>query len=513
MKQGAIFRISLTVALAGFLMGFDASVISGVVSALEKEFALDKLQLGWAVACLTLSATLAMLISGPLSDRLGRRAVLFLAAAAFAISAILSAIASSYEIFIFARMLGGFGVGAALIVAPIYIAEIAPAQQRGRLVSLNQLNIVMGLSAAFFSNYLILKLSQNFAFWPSGDASVWRWMLAVEAIPALAYFLLLFAVPESPRWLVLAGRFEQARHVLRCLYTRESSEKIFASIQRHIASAPVGGQFRQLLTPSLRLALVIGVVVAVLQQITGINAVFFYAPMIFEQSGMAQDSAFLQAVLVGLVNVVFTLLAIALIDRVGRRPLLIIGTAGIAIFMTMLSLEYSRASYHIDQPGLEQIDEGLTANTRAGFTTKTFDSELEFRRAARASLGNEAYERHASQIVSAAIEINPLVVIAGILGFVACFALSLGPVMWVLFSELFPGHIRGLAVSILGLVNSAVSFLVQLVFPLQLQTMGAGHTFMLYAIMALVGLLILMRILPETKGHALENMQEVLNKK
>jgi MFS family permease len=208
--------VAAIVALGGFLMGFDASVISGVVGFIETEFALTRIQLGWSVASLTLTATLAMMVAGPISDRVGRRPVLMAAAALFAVSAIYSALAPDFVALVIARMIGGFGVGAALIIAPMYIAEIAPAATRGRMVSFNQLNIVLGISVAFFSNYLILRLGQSGAEWAEtlhlGEWA-WRWMLGVEAVPACLYFLALLFVPESPRWLAMHGRRDEALQI------------------------------------------------------------------------------------------------------------------------------------------------------------------------------------------------------------------------------------------------------------------------------------------------------------
>jgi MFS transporter, SP family, arabinose:H+ symporter len=210
--------VALTVAFGGFLMGFDASVISGVVGFIEPEFALTKIQVGWAVSCLTLTATLGMMISGPLSDRLGRKKVLLLSAVVYALSAILSALATSFTFLVVARMIGGFGVGASLILAPMYIAEIAPARLRGRMVSFNQLNIVIGISAAFFSNLMVLKLGKSDAAWAQSlqfGEHTWRWMLGLETLPALLYFFSLFAVPESPRWLLMRGREAEARATMK----------------------------------------------------------------------------------------------------------------------------------------------------------------------------------------------------------------------------------------------------------------------------------------------------------
>lgn len=451
--------VALVVALGGFLMGFDASVISGVVGFIEPEFGLSKIELGWAVASLTLTATLGMMVSGPLSDRLGRRPVLMLAAALFTLSAVLSAVAPTYAVLVVARMIGGLGVGAALIIAPMYIAEIAPPAQRGRLVSFNQLNIVIGISVAFFSNYLVLKLGQSdlaWARWLRLGEWNWRWMLGLETLPAIVYLLALRAVPESPRWLVMQGRDDEAGAVLGKAIGAGAADEL-ETIRRSIGTGADRVPLSELLTPSMRLVLTIGVVVGVLQQITGINSVFFYAPMIFEQSGIGTDAAFMQAVMVGIVNLVFTLLAISLIDKIGRRPLLLFGTAGIAFCMGLLAYGFSTGS---DGP-VESVA-------------------------------------------------NPALVLAGVLGFVACFAISLGPVMWVLFSELFPNRVRGLAISFVGLINSAVSFLVQLVFPWELDNIGSSGTFLIYGLFAVLGFLFVWRVVPETKGQSLEELESRL---
>ena len=292
--------VALIVALGGFLMGFDASVISGVVGFIEVEFALTKLQLGWSASSLALTATLAMLVSGPLSDRIGRRPVLQMAALLFGVSAIASALAPNFAWLVAARMLGGFGVGAALIIAPMYIAEMAPPKSRGRLVSFNQLNIVIGITAAFFSNYLILTLGDSDAQWVQSLRLAdwnWRWMLGIEALPAVLYLVALLRVPESPRWLVMQGRDDEARVILARVGGEQQAEEDLGAVRESLAAEAELGDvsFRTLWHPSLRLVLTIGLSVGILQQITGINSVFFYAPMIFEQSGIGTNAAFMQA--------------------------------------------------------------------------------------------------------------------------------------------------------------------------------------------------------------------------
>ena len=454
-------RVALIVALGGFLMGFDASVISGVVSFIGPEFDLTNIQVGWAVASLTLTSTLAMMLAGPISDRFGRRPVLKAAAILFTVSAIASAMAPDYLTLVLARMLGGFGVGAALIIAPMYIAEIAPASLRGRMVSFNQLNIVIGISVAYFSNFLILSLGQSDLAWAQslrlGDWS-WRWMLGVEAIPAIIYFFSLFSVPESPRWLLMRGKAGEALQILSRVSGKTQAETDLKAVQESLdAEAHLEkGSLRELFLPAMRLVLTIGIVIAILQQITGINSVFFYAPMIFEQSGIGTDASFMQAVLVGIVNLVATVVAIALIDKLGRRPLLISGLVIIASSMLLLAYSFSSASYG---PGGELID------------------------------------------------MNATMVLIGILCFVAGFGISLGPVMWVLFSELFPNRLRGIAISFCGLINSSISFIVQLVFPWELENFGPATTFLIYGSLAIVGLIFVMRILPETKGRSLEQLE------
>jgi len=509
--------VALIVALGGFLMGFDASVISGVVKFIEPEFGLSKLELGWAVASLTLTATLAMMVAGPLSDRLGRKPVLRYAAILFAVSAIVSALAPSYWTLVVARMIGGLGVGAALIVAPMYIAEIAPPKLRGRMVSINQLNIVIGISVAFFSNYWVLKMGQSDAAWAVAlkfQEWNWRWMLGLETLPAVLYFGCLFLVPESPRWLVMKGRSEEALAVLEKVSGAEIARSDLQAVQRSLQQGETQRRLpiRELFSASLRLVIAIGIVVAVLQQITGINAVFFYAPMIFEQSGIGTDAAFMQATLVGLTNLIFTLVAMYLIDRLGRKPLLTFGVSGIAVCMFLLAYGFGSATYTLSPNAIEALPAQIERQQLEPLKDITYISDLAYKRALVEALGEETAKAHESDLVAAAVTINPALILTGILGFVACFALSIGPVMWVLFSELFPNRIRGLAISFVGLINSGVSFLVQLVFPWELAHLGNTATFLIYGLFALVGLTAVAKLLPETKGKSLEELEAYLVK-
>lgn len=508
-------KTSLIVALGGFLMGFDASVISGVVRFIEPEFNLSKLELGWAVSSLTLTATLGMMISGPLSNAFGRRYILRWSAVFFAASALASALAPNFTALVIARMLGGFGVGAALIIAPMYIAEIAPPKLRGRLVSINQLNIVLGISVAFFTNFLILRLSQSDISWTRAlgiDLYQWRWMLGLEALPAALYFGFLFIVPRSPRWLLMRGREGEALNVLKKVSTADQALKDLEAVKASfVASSPKKKvPLSALFKPALRVVLLIGIVVAVLQQITGINSVFFYAPLIFEQSGIGADASFSQAVLVGLTNVVFTILAIMFIDRFGRKILLIFGLTGIAISMFVLAWGFHQASYALTEESIENLPVHVDRLKLEPLSGITFNSDVAFKQAIEQAFGTEEAKRAEADLMAAATKMNALLVLLGIIGFVASFAISLGPVMWVLFSEIFPNYIRGLAISFVGFINSGVSFLVQLVFPWELATFGSSVTFMIYGIFAVAGLIIIAILLPETKNKSLEELETIL---
>jgi MFS family permease len=498
-------------------MGFDASVISGVVKFIEPEFNLSKIQLGWAVASLSLTATFAMMISGPLSDKYGRKTVLKIAAALFFVSAIASAFAPSFLMLVIARMLGGFGVGAALIIAPMYIAEIGPAKYRGRMVSLNQLNIVLGISVAFFTNYLILQAADSDSQWVQDLGLAqwnWRWMLGIEAIPALLYFVCLAIVPESPRWLMMKGRIQEATTILKRALGDQNAEHEIVQINASIASDKnkTKGALLDLLKPSMRLVMIVGISIAILQQITGINAIFFYAPMIFEQTGLGTDAAFMQAILVGITNVVFTLIAIALIDKIGRKSLLLVGVSGIIVCMFSLAYQFNAATYTLTAQALSGLSTDINLQALQSIVGTTFTSDLTFKVALTDALGATQAMQFESALVAASIQMNGTAILVSILGFVACFAVSLGPVMWVLFSELFPNRIRGIAISFVGLINSAISFLVQLVFPWELANLGATMTFAIYGGFAFIGLMIIVKFLPETKGKSLEELESILVK-
>ncbi len=402
-------------------MGFDASVISGVNKFVQIEFDMTDAQLGLSVGSLTFIAAVAMLFSGTISDRFGRRVVLKACAIIFTVSAVGSAMAPNFILFLIFRMLGGIGVGASLILAPMYIAEIAPPKIRGTMVSFNQLNIVIGISLAFFTNYLILSLGDSDATWVEslgiGEHN-WRWMLGLEALPAVLYFFGLYVVPRSPRWLLMKGHDEEALSVMKMFRSEEEAEADAAGVKATLAAdegkpkAPLSALFK----PAMGLVLTIGLVVGILQQITGINSVFFYAPMIFEQTGGGTDAAFQQAIIVGLVNLVFTIIAMIYIDRLGRKKLLSFGVAGIAIFMFIIGYGFSQATYELKEENLSGLSAEIELAKLDNLVGNSFENDVVYKKALREALGPEDAKIYESELITAAIEMNPTLILVGILG-------------------------------------------------------------------------------------------------
>ncbi len=516
-KKFFVIKIAAIVALGGFLLGFDASVISGVVKFIEPEFNLTKLQLGWAVSSITLTAAVGMLIAGPMSDKHGRRRILKFAAILFTISAVGSALAGNFFWLIIFRMIGGFAVGAALIIAPMYIAEVAPPEKRGQLVSFNQLNIVLGISIAFFTNYLILKWGNSDAEWTKTlgfDKWNWRWMLGLEAVPAIFYYLGLNLVPKSPRWLMTQNEKEEALTIMKKVVSEEEAVLQMNAVEQNIhedknkAKSKVSDLFKK----SMRKVIIIGIIVGVFQQIVGINAVLFYAPMIFEQTGIGTNASFIQAALVGVTNLGFTIVAMLVIDKFGRKPLLIIGMAGISICLFLLSYGFNDATYTLSQEAIANLPKEINHDQIVQLQDKVFENDLDFKAAIVSTLGEESARIHESTLVTASAKMNTLLILIGIIGFVGAFAMSIGPVMWVLFSELFPTKIRGIAIAFVGFINLGVGFLVQLLFPWELASLGNAGTFLLFGIFAVIGFVFIWLKVPETKGKSLEELEEMLVK-
>jgi SP family arabinose:H+ symporter-like MFS transporter len=432
-----VILISIVAALGGLLFGFDTAVISGTINFIQPYFGLSEAGLGWTVSSLLFGCIVGVFIAGKAGDHYGRKKVLMLAALLFFVSAVGSASAHSLLFFVGARLLGGLAVGVASILSPMYIAELAPAKYRGTLVSLNQLAIVVGILVAFFSNYLLVGTGEN----------NWRWMLLVMAAPAVLLFFSLFLVPESPRWLVARNRNEEALKVLVKTSGKKLAEAELNEIQQTLKNQEES-TFSELLAPKIKPLLFIGIILAVFQQITGINTIMYYAPKIFANIGQSNDSALLQTILIGGINLVFTLVAMVLIDRFGRKLLIIIGSTGMMLMLATLSILY--------------------------FTDLT----------------------------------SGILVLICILGYIAFFAASLGPALWVISAELFPNRLRskGMSIAIVSLWIACAT--VTIVFPIMLEKLSGGITFLIFALICLANLLYVVKYVPETKGKTLEELEK-----
>ena len=437
--KGYVVLISIVAALGGLLFGFDTAVISGTINFIQPYFGLSEAGLGWAVSSLLFGCIGGVFIAGKAGDHFGRKRVLMLAAFLFLLSAIGSASAHVLIFFLISRILGGIAVGIASILSPMYIAELAPAKYRGSLVSMNQLAIVIGILVAFFSNYLLVGTGEN----------NWRWMLLVMAAPAILLFFSLFLVPESPRWLVARNRNEEALQVLIKTSGKESAHAELLEIEDTLKNQEES-TFSELLSPRIRPLLFIGIILAVFQQITGINTIMYYAPKIFANVGQSNDTALLQTLIIGGINLIFTLLAMTLIDRFGRKLLIIFGTTGMMMMLTGLSVLY--------------------------FINQT----------------------------------SGILVLIFILGYCAFFSASLGPTVWVMVAELFPNRLRSKGMSVAVIALWIACTIVTIAFPIMLEKLSGGITFLIFALICLANLLYVLKYVPETKGRTLEQLEKEL---
>jgi MFS family permease len=336
-------------------------------------------------------------------------------------------------------------------------------------------------------------------------------MLGVEFIPAIFYFILLFFVPKSPRWLYLNKNYLDAKKVLIKIHGDERGESENSAIEKSIQAEKNKESLKliDLFKPALRFILGVGLVVGILQQITGINAVYFYATSIFEQTGIGTDAAFSSGVLLSSTSVIFTFVAIYLIDRMGRRPLLLFGTAGIALSLLLCAYGFNKATYQLTSENINTL-KFSESQLLLQLTDKVYESDVAFKNDLKKTLGNKVYSKNDGAILEVATSINASLILIGILGFIACFAFSLGPVMWVLLSELYPLKYRGLAIGVIAFVNSLISSLVQLVFPWELSTLGNSLTFLIFGVIAVIGFLFMIKVVPETKGKSLEELEKHL---
>ena len=509
------FRYATIVAFGGFVFGLDAALISGTIGFITTEFNLNDIEIGTVVSASGFGVIFALLMVGYLADAIGRKRSLQIIAALYLISAVSSAFAPSFWTLVAARFLGGLAF-TSITLSAMYIGEIAPPDKRGQLVAMNQINIVVGLSLAYFINYLILQISQSNADWVSNwgiDQYTWRWMLGSEILPALLWSILLLTIPPSPRWLLLKGRVEEARNVLLKLIPKEEVEHQLDSMQNGLVKdalqSSVGAQLRSLFSSKFRIAVIVCFVYAVVQQLTGINAVLFYAPTVFEQLGLGKDSAFIQAVWVGLAGLLFTVVALLLIDRVGRRPLTLWGLLWVMLSLGICAFGFHQATYTLKAGDLSSLENIETVKLESLIGVE-YNSDVQFKAALRQNLGETAAKTHESTLFNKAAKLPSTLILFGIISFVAAFHFSIGPIMWVIFSEIFPTRVRGVAIPVFALVTSVVSYLIQQFFPWQLTNMGARDIFLFYALAGAIGLVALFKYLPETKNKTIEEIERTL---
>ncbi|MEP7232963.1 MAG: sugar porter family MFS transporter [Ginsengibacter sp.] len=436
-----VYKATIVAAVGGLLFGYDTAVVAGAIGFIQKRYDLSSAMVGWVASCALIGCIAGAMFAGKLSDGIGRKKVLILSAILFAVSSLGIAMPMSLNWFVFFRLIGGLGIGIASMLAPMYISEIAPAKIRGQLVSINQLGIVSGILLIYFVNATI-------AGWYDEAWNIstgWRWMFGSGVFPSLIFLILLFFVPESPRWLAQKERWDEAELILSKVNGAQKAKSELEEIKSALNIEK--SSFSDILKPGVRKALMIGIILCIFSQVTGINAIMYYAPEIFKSTGDGSGSALMQTVLVGVINVLFTLVAIKYVDKWGRRTLLLLGASGMAICLAIVG-----SAFYF------------------GFA--------------------QGY----------------LVLIA-ILAYIACFAISLGPLAFVVISEIFSNRNRGMAMSVCIFFLWASVYLVSQTFPMLLDSIGSAFTFWIYMVMSVIAFVFVFKMIPETKGKSLEEIE------
>ena len=508
----AVTRFAMIAAFGGFVFGLDAANISGGIRFITALFGLDEGQQGFVASCALFGVLAALFVTGPLCDIYGRKKVLLGIALTYSASTIISSIAPSYPVLIFGRFIGGVAF-ASLTVSAMYIGEIAPADKRGKFVSVNQLLITLGSFVAFVVNWMIIKALPTSDFLT--DANVWRYMLAAELIPNIIWVSLLLTIPESPRWLMLKGRDEEAMGVLRKLGTEAEAQQTFKDVREYIDNAhndpTLMEQLEGLFSKAMIPILAVVVVYAIVQGGTGMNAVLFFAPTVFEQIGMSVEDTFMQTAMLGAIAVVFTLVAIFTVEKLGRRTLTLIGLTLIATAHFSTTYGFKTATYEITEQSVAKLEaQELNVSPIQGLVGKEFATDVELKAELAEVYSANELPLVVGPIIDSSISINPVFVLFGIFAFLAAFNMSIGPIMWVVFSEVFSSNVRAVAVPFAALVQTLSAVTIQQFFPWSLSNWGAGTTFMSYGILAVIGLVVLFFIMPETKGKSIEEVEESL---
>ena len=513
------FTYATIVAMGGFVFGLDAALISGAFKFITAEFNLNE----WQVGALGFGPGIGVIVALPIaawaSNEYGRKATLKIIAALYLISALGSAFAPSFITLMSARFLGGLAFSS-ITLAAMYIGEVAPAQWRGKLVSMTQINIVVGLTAAYFINYWLLQSINADAGWATSfgvKENAWRWMLGIEIVPALIWFGLLYLVPKSPAWLVYKGRIDEAKQTLAKVIPADEIDKQVAEMQQSVAEGnqdrSVGSQLKEIFSSKMTIVAIVALTMSLVQQFTGINAVLTYAPTVMEQLGLGENAAFQQAIWIGVVSVVFTILSLVLIDKVGRRPMMIWGLVWVVASLGICAYGFGTAKYQVTNEAIAEMSDIPEVENLSALVGKQFNTDIEFKEAVKTTMGEISARDNSSLFLQKSAVLNAGLILFGILSFIAAFHFSVGPIMWVLLSEIFPIGLRGIAIPFFALISSTISALTQFFFPWQLANMGASSIFLFYGGIVFAGLLILIKYLPETKNMTIEEIQVAMKRK
>ena len=453
---GYLIFLSVVAALGGFLFGYDTAVISGTIAQVTQLFQLDALQQGWYVGCALVGSIVGVLFAGILSDKLGRKLTMVISAVLFSTSALGCALSADFTQLVIYRIIGGVGIGVVSIVSPLYISEVAVAQYRGRLVSLYQLAVTVGFLGAYLVNYQLLAWAESgtqlSVDWLNKVfiTEVWRGMLGMETLPAILFFIIIFFIPESPRWLIVRGKELKAVNILEKIYNSITEAKSQLKETKSVLTSETRSEWSLLMKPGIFKAVIIGVCIAILGQFMGVNAVLYYGPSIFENAGLSGGDSLFYQVLVGLVNTLTTVLALVIIDKVGRKKLVYYGVSGMVVSLILIGLYFLFGD----------------------------------------SLG-----------------VSSLFLLIFFLFYVFCCAVSICAVVFVLLSEMYPTKVRGLAMSIAGFALWIGTYLIGQLTPWMLQNLTPAGTFFLFAVMCVPYMLIVWKLVPETTGKSLEEIE------
>ena len=453
---GYLIFLSVVAALGGFLFGYDTAVISGTIAQVTQLFQLDTLQQGWYVGCALVGSIVGVLFAGILSDKLGRKLTMVISAVLFSTSALGCALSADFAQLVVYRIIGGVGIGVVSIVSPLYISELAVAQYRGRLVSLYQLAVTVGFLGAYLVNYQLLAWAESgtqlSVDWLNKIfiTEVWRGMLGMETLPAILFFIIIFFIPESPRWLIVRGKELKAVSILEKIYNSITEAKSQLKETKSVLTSETRSEWSLLMKPGIFKAVIIGVCIAILGQFMGVNAVLYYGPSIFENAGLSGGDSLFYQVLVGLVNTLTTVLALVIIDKVGRKKLVYYGVSGMVVSLILIGLYFLFGD----------------------------------------SLG-----------------VSSLFLLVFFLFYVFCCAVSICAVVFVLLSEMYPTKVRGLAMSIAGFALWIGTYLIGQLTPWMLQNLTPAGTFFLFAVMCVPYMLIVWKLVPETTGKSLEEIE------